>query len=56
MKINKKLSRLGLVFMLTALFAPLDTNTFTQIMFYLGEAMFLIWGGLDDMEENGNAS
>ena len=50
MKLNRKLSRLGLVFMMIAILTQLDASPLSWVMFFVGEAMFLIWGGLDDME------
>lgn len=51
MKINKQLSRLGMAFMLTAIFSQFDVSEITLIAFCIGEAMFIISGGLSDMED-----
>jgi hypothetical protein len=40
-----------MAFMLIVIFSQFDVSLATKIMFFLGEGMFIVFGGLADLEE-----
>ena len=51
MKLNKKISRMGLAFMAVAIFNQFDASWGYVILFCAAEAIYLWFGGLSDREE-----